>query len=615
MKIRHILSATLLGAASLSAAAVGWPENYGGVMLQGFYWDSYNDSRWTNLTSQANELSAYFDLIWVPNSAKAAGSPTMGYMPVYWFTNHNSSFGTQVQLREMIDTFKAKGTGIIADVVVNHRVGKSGWYDFPEETWNGKSYRIGLEGICSNDEMAWASGQPKPTGNQDTGENFDGARDLDHTNANVQSCIKDYCSFLLTDLGYTGFRYDMVKGFGGEYIKIYNQASKPAFSVGELFDGNYDVVTRWIDATGRESAAFDFPGKYALNNAFSSGDMTQLVWKANYTTDQPAGLIHSTYRQMAVTFIDNHDTARDHNKFGGNVAAANAFILLSPGTPCVFLSHWKSNKDEIKRLIAVRKGAGITNTSAVTVLTSNRGCYMAEITGSKGKVVVRIGSGSETPSGYSPSDIKTSGTGYCVWSKVQMPLDLENPSNPDIPGPTVEMPSQLYLMGHIPAGAWQTNAGVALTREGNTYVGRNITITAAPDNARAGYFSLVTALGSTGSTDEWDGVINSSDRYGASTKDATLTPDNPAPVVAYRAGVNASAAYSWAIAPGTYDFVIDFEKMTIKAVQPGAVADFEASATAPAEYFTLQGVRVDSPAAPGIYLCRQGSSTTKIIVR
>ncbi|MBR4364879.1 MAG: alpha-amylase, partial [Prevotella sp.] len=46
-----------------------WPANYGGVMLQGFYWDSYEDTKWTNLTAQADELSKYFDLIWVPNSA------------------------------------------------------------------------------------------------------------------------------------------------------------------------------------------------------------------------------------------------------------------------------------------------------------------------------------------------------------------------------------------------------------------------------------------------------------------------------------------------------------------------------------------------------------------
>ena len=38
---------------SLNMAAQGWPEQYGGVMLQGFAWDSYADSRWSVITEQA----------------------------------------------------------------------------------------------------------------------------------------------------------------------------------------------------------------------------------------------------------------------------------------------------------------------------------------------------------------------------------------------------------------------------------------------------------------------------------------------------------------------------------------------------------------------------------
>ncbi|MCM1033020.1 MAG: alpha-amylase family glycosyl hydrolase [Odoribacter sp.] len=600
-----------------SAMAEGWPAEYGGVMLQGFYWDSYSDSRWTNLTSQADELSAYFDLIWVPNSAKSAGSPTMGYMPIYWFTNHNSSFGSATELSTMIKAFKSRGTGIIADVVVNHRVGVNGWYDFPDEKWNGVTYHIGLEGICSNDEMANTSGQPKPTGARDTGENFDGARDLDHTNANVQNAVKNYCKFLIDELGYEGFRYDMVKGYSGQYTKLYNQYSKPRFSVGEYFDGSYDACAAWIESTGRESAVFDFPAKFAINSAFSSGDMSQLVWKANYVTPQPAGLIHYGYPQYAVTFIDNHDTARDHNKFNGNVVAANAFILLSPGTPCVFLSHWKEHKAEIKKLIAIRKGAGITNTSAVKVLTTNSGCYMAEITGSKGAVVVKIGNGMESPAGYSNSDIKTSGTGYCVWSKINMPLDLGNVGSGGDTPITVEMPSKMYLMGHLPQGAWATNVGVELKREDNSFVASNVTISESSDVPGYGFFSFVTALGSTGSTSEWDAVVNASDRYGASSKDLRIIPGQKVEVRQFIANVDASMAYSWAIAPGTYDVEVNFENKTLCMTKSEQSVDEipEVDNDTPVHYYNLQGVEVSTPLAPGLYIRLCGTATTKVIVR
>ena len=391
--MKKLLTAITAVVCSVAACfAQGWPENYQGVMLQGFYWDSYSETRWSNLTSQADELSQYFSLIWVPNSANCGGGQSMGYMPIYWFTKHTSSFGTETQLRKMISTFKEKGTGIIEDVVVNHRAGVSNWTDFPSETWNGRTYKLGPEHICSTDEVANAPGQAKPTGAPDTGEDFSGARDLDHTNATVQDNVKNYCKFLLDDLGYAGFRLDMVKGYAGRYTKIYNEYSKPTFCVGEYWDGQYDAVAAWIESTGRQSAAFDFPAKYAINEAFSSGDLTKLVWKANGSTDQPAGLIHFGYPRYAVTFIENHDTDRDGSKFHGNVVAANAFILCSPGTPCVFLRHWLEHKAEIKALISVRNAVGIHNMSSVEVLRSARDCYMARVRGTKGELVVKIGS-------------------------------------------------------------------------------------------------------------------------------------------------------------------------------------------------------------------------------
>ena len=228
LKNKSLLFASLAAGLFLpsNAAAEGeyaWPENYGGVMLQSFYWDSYDETQWTNLQNEAGELSDYFDLIWVPNSGKCSSDPSMGYNPVYWFTNHNSSFGTEDELREMIATFRNFGTGIIEDVVINHRDGVSTWTDFPTETYKGVTYEWGPWAICSNDEVAGQAGQEQPTGAPDTGDNFDGCRDLDHTNAKVQEGVKAYLDFLKNDLGYVGWRYDMVKGYAPQYTKIYNE--------------------------------------------------------------------------------------------------------------------------------------------------------------------------------------------------------------------------------------------------------------------------------------------------------------------------------------------------------------------------------------------------------
>ena len=39
--------------ATVNMFSQGWPANYSGVMLQGFYWDSFSESKWTKLEAQA----------------------------------------------------------------------------------------------------------------------------------------------------------------------------------------------------------------------------------------------------------------------------------------------------------------------------------------------------------------------------------------------------------------------------------------------------------------------------------------------------------------------------------------------------------------------------------
>lgn len=596
-----VLAGVLFGALTAgcytTADAIGWPSNYQGVMLQGFYWDSYQDTKWTNLEAQAYELSKYFKLIWIPNSGKCA---FMGYMPQYWFTNHNSAFGTEEELLSMISTFKAKGTGFIADCVINHRNGVTSWYDFPVEQWNGRTWKIGLEGICSNDEMAYTPGQPKPTGNPDTGDNFDGCRDLDHTNANVQDNCKNYVKCLIEKYGYAGMRYDMVKGYGGQYNKIYNQYANVEYSVGEYWDANYDAVAGWINATGKTSAAFDFPCKYAINEAFSSDDMRKLVWKANGTTDQPAGMIHFGYPRYAVTFVDNHDTYRDGSKFNGNVIAANAFILMSPGTPCVFLPHYQSYKSQIQTLIQIRNAVGIHNESAVKVLRSTNDCYMAEITGKNGKAVVKIGSAMASPDGYSNSDIKAAGNDYCVWTKT----DIGGGGGG---GDTSDMPEKFYILGHADGHDWGYNVGVEMTKKDNTFTSVTKFAPYAEGTDPYAYFSFAKRLGSS-----WNDLNSAGNRF-APASDTMITPDGPS--VSLTESPNPASAKAYKVIPGNYDVVVDWKNKTISLTThiQSALDEMESSTTEEPVYFNLQGMRISNPEAGKIYIRVTGVKAEKVI--
>ena len=378
----------------------GWASDYSGVMLQGFSWDSYNESQWKVLEKQADELKNYIDLVWLPQSGKCLETTqVMGYMPYYYF-NQNSSFGSEAELRSLITKFKAAGIGAIADVVINHR-NTEGWYTFPAETYKGVTYQMQSTDICKNDDGGTTATQAATDGvslsqNNDEGTDFGGCRDIDHKSENVQKVIKAYLKYLKDDLGYTGFRYDMVKGFGGNHVADYNDATGVEYSVGEYWDGN-EKIESWINSTNKKSAAFDFQFRYNVRDAIGVRD-NKVVAAPNWTKlKSNDNLMHdANYRRYAVTFVENHDTQyrsadSQNDPLKRDTLAANAYLLAMPGTPCIFQPHWRDYKPELKEMIAARKYAGITNMSNYANKKCQNTLYVNEVTGTKYKLLVAVG--------------------------------------------------------------------------------------------------------------------------------------------------------------------------------------------------------------------------------
>ena len=379
----------------------GWANDYSGVMLQGFSWDSYNESQWKVLANQVDDLKGYIDLVWLPQSGKCIETTqVMGYMPYYYF-NQNSSFGSEAELRSLITKFKAAGIGAIADVVINHR-NTEGWYTFPAETYNGVTYQMQPTDICKNDDGGTTATQAATDGvslsqNNDEGTDFGGCRDIDHKSENVQKVIKAYLKYLKDDLGYTGFRYDMVKGFDGSHVADYNDATGVEYSVGEYWDGN-DKIESWINRTNKKSAAFDFQFRYNVRDAVNGAANGKVTKSSDWSKlNSNDNLMHdANYRRYAVTFVENHDTQKrseseQNDPLRKDTIAANAYMLAMPGTPCIFQPHWNAYKSEIKEMIAARKYAGITNMSNYVNKQSKKTLYVNEVAGTKHKLLVAVG--------------------------------------------------------------------------------------------------------------------------------------------------------------------------------------------------------------------------------
>jgi alpha-amylase len=394
------------------------------VLLQGFHWESHQGSNhdgkrksWYAIVSDNSHVikSAAFDAVWFPPPSDSL-SP-QGYMPRQWY-HFQTAYGNEVELKKAIADLKPIKT--IADIVINHRVGmRTAGADFENPSFADNSRAV----VC-NDESGCGRGSP------DSGCTFAAARDLDHTNPDVQQKVTQYLKRLQTDFGFAGWRYDMVLGFAPRFVAQYNRETRPHISIGEHWSGR-ETIAQWIDESksgpqaGR-SMAFDFATRANLYSAIVEDRFGSLK-----TIDgKPAGLIGKR-PEHAVTFIDNHDTEwRRHGENGARhfenhqVPQAYAYILTHPGIPCVFWSHFfelgTDIQSKIKALMVLRRIKKIDSGSIVHIIEARQGLYAALIGSMIDKtfsprVAMKIGSADWNPGhGWG---ITTFGNRFAVWAR------------------------------------------------------------------------------------------------------------------------------------------------------------------------------------------------------
>ena len=409
------------------------PDQAPDVILQAFYYDSYEvgkgagtdkygDTKWTTLLSQASEINAYFDIVWLPPSAMSEGGT--GYHPRQ-YSNQTSAWGSRSDLDKLVSAFHNGQTKVIGDIVANHSGCKSTWCDFFEMDFGkyGK-FQPDATWITSDDEV-WSSSDPGATqckkgsnahpddGYGDEGK-YGAARDWDHNQSQVRDMFRAYLKWMKNVMMFDGWRYDYCKGFHMSHVNDYNSASKNYISILEYWSSKEDIMER-IGHAGMNTMAFDFPTKY---QAFNDG-----IAKGNYGNCKMTGLLGMGNAKYAVTFVDNHDTfLRDDNEVYGNgnsmkhpneIKQCNAFILSMPGIPCVIYPHWVAFKSEIKQMIDARHKAGIHSESAVSEESAEAGGYTCKVTGKNGWIVLQLGN--KVTSSYSGATKAASGNGYAIW--------------------------------------------------------------------------------------------------------------------------------------------------------------------------------------------------------
>jgi alpha-amylase len=320
------------------------------VMMQAFYWDcpreDNQEHNWWNFVSEHVEAlgASGFNALWLPPVSKGASHTSMGYDPYDYFDlgdfdqkgGTKTWFGNRAELKSLVDKAQQHGMGCYADMVINHNSGAD------EEEVNP------LDG-----ETRWTKFNPKsgefprdwnhfhPSRYEQVmmeGEHFAGFPHLCHRNPEVYAAMFRYARMLIEDLGFAGFRFDFVKGFGtsilgvlSKYRYVQNGNEFQPYVVGEYWSGAEDIDS-WLDrvnaVTDNQIAAFDFPLRYKLKDVCD----TPSYDLRNLTTDGECVLMK--HPMNAATFVENHDMG--DNAIKNDKLMAYSFILVHEGYPCVF---------------------------------------------------------------------------------------------------------------------------------------------------------------------------------------------------------------------------------------------------------------------------------------
>jgi alpha-amylase len=325
-----------------------------GVMMQAFYWDCpRHDNQeftwWDAVRARVPELhQAGITSLWLPPPFKAGniGGQSMGYDPYDYFDLGEFDqkggiptwFGTKGALTSLINSAHDHSIQVIADIVLNHNNGADEEEYNPilkEKRWtkfNPKSGKFPRD---------WKSFHPSPYDQADN-MSFGGMPDLCHRNPQVYEGMFDVAKMLIQDMGFDGFRFDFVKGYGAwliqaimEYRYMRNGELFRPYGVGELWASEWDIDV-WLTEVNSYSDnladVYDFPLHYKLRHLCNSYgyDLRNFVRNDTIFRDRPF---------QAVSFVDNHDTEREWSANDIKTKLmAYAFILTHEGYPCVF---WK----------------------------------------------------------------------------------------------------------------------------------------------------------------------------------------------------------------------------------------------------------------------------------
>ncbi len=359
-----------------------------GTMLQYFQWELPADGKlWKRAARDAFHLRRLgFTALWLPPAYKGNGGINdVGYGVYDTYDlgefaqkgTRRTKYGTREEYLAAIRVLHMADIQVLPDIVLNHRMGadeaervtvhcdnpdnraiadtpetsaviytrftfpgRAGKYSdfiwthecFNGVDWNDATHQCGLYRI---DGKTWQQDVDKEWGNYD----YLMGADVDMSSAAVRGELSRWGRWYIDTTGLDGFRLDAVKHISASFYRgwlsdMRAYAGRELFAVGEYWHSDANVLLGYLNEVNREMSLFDVPLHihfHEISRGNGSFDMRRLF----------EGTLVGVCPELAVTFVDNHDTQPGQSLEswvdGWFKAAAYGLILLRAfGYPCVF---------------------------------------------------------------------------------------------------------------------------------------------------------------------------------------------------------------------------------------------------------------------------------------
>jgi alpha-amylase len=174
------------------------------------------------------------------------------------------------------------------------------WQMFNASDWDDRAKKHGIYKIADGGKC-WAEDVSDEWRNGD----YLMFNNLDYTNEKLREDVKNWGVWVTEHLGLAGFRLDAMQHFSqrfsSEWIRHVRQnAGRDVFVVGEYWNGDVDVLTRYLEKSPADLHLYDAPLLYNLARlSWSKTPDLRTVFHRTLVMERP---------NNAVTLVMNHDT-------------------------------------------------------------------------------------------------------------------------------------------------------------------------------------------------------------------------------------------------------------------------------------------------------------------